>query len=339
MERETQRPDFWQDREKATKISQELADLKEKVSQTESLNKEIKDLEDLNKITSEEDALSEELERKIKFLEKKIKQKEKLFFLSGKYDKKNALFSIFSGAGGQDAQDWATMLLRMFQRYFEREGFKSRILEQSFGEAGGSEGRIGTKSVTLEVKGNYVYGLLKRESGVHRLVRISPFSAQSLRHTSFALVEVLPDLEIEDEKEIEIRPQDLKIEFSKSSGPGGQNVNKRETAIKIMHLPTGIVAECQSERMLGDNRKKAMKILISRLLQLKERNKQKELSEIKGKRVSAEWGNQIRSYVLHPYKLVKDLRTDLETSNIEAVLDGDLDEFIEAEIKLNTKCN
>jgi len=303
------------------------------------LAKEIKDLEGLNKITSEEDTLSGELGRKIKSVEEKIKEKERLIFLSGKDDKRNALFSIFSGAGGQDAQDWTTMLLRMYQRYFERKGFKAKILEQSFGEAGGPEGRIGTKSVSLEVKGNYAYGLLKKEGGVHRLVRISPFSAQALRHTSFALAEVLPELETEDEKEIEIRPQDLKIEFSKSSGPGGQNVNKRETAIKITHIPTGIVAECQSERMLGNNRQKAMKLLLSRIYQFREQNKQKELSEIKGKRVSAEWGNQIRSYVLHPYKLVKDLRTDYETSNVEVVLDGDLGEFIEAEIKLNKKCD
>ncbi len=316
-----------------------MADSKEEIAQIKSLEKEIKDLGDLNKITSEEDTLSRDLERKIKSLEEKIKEKEKLIFLSGKYDKKNALFSIFSGAGGQDAQDWTTMLLRMFQRYFDRKGFKAKILEQSFGEAGGPEGRIGTKSVTLEIKGNYAYGLLKKEGGVHRLVRISPFSAKSLRHTSFALAEVLPELESKDEKEIEIKPQDLKIEFSKSSGPGGQNVNKRETAIKITHIPTDISAECQSERMLGDNRQKAMKLLLSRIYRFREQNKQKELSEIKGKRVSAEWGNQIRSYVLHPYKLVKDLRTDYETSNVEAVLDGDLEEFIEAELKLNKKCD
>ncbi len=316
-----------------------MADSKEEIAQIKSLAKEITALGDLNKITSEEDTLSRDLERKIKSLEEKIKEKEKLIFLSGKYDKKNALFSIFSGAGGQDAQDWTTMLLRMFQRYFDRKGFKAKILEQSFGEAGGPEGRIGTKSVTLEIKGNYAYGLLKKEGGVHRLVRISPFSAKSLRHTSFALAEVLPELESKDEKEIEIKPQDLKIEFSKSSGPGGQNVNKRETAIKITHIPTDISAECQSERMLGDNRQKAMKLLLSRIYRFREQNKQKELSEIKGKRVSAEWGNQIRSYVLHPYKLVKDLRTDYETSNVEAVLDGDLEEFIEAELKLNKKCD
>ena len=344
LETESQKPNFWQDKEKATKISQELADLKEKIYQIESLEKEIRDLEELSQISGE--SLGE-LEEKIKILEEKIKKEEKKIFLGGKYDKGNAILSIFSGAGGQDAQDWVTLLLRMYQRYCERKGFKTKILEQSFGEAGGPEGRIGVKSVTLEIKGDYVFGLSKREAGVHRLVRISPFSSQSLRHTSFALVEVLPELKTEDEKEVsalggpalggEIKPQDLKIEFSKSSGPGGQNVNKRETAIRITHLPTGVVAECQSERMLGDNREKAMKILLSRLYQLRQETHQKELSKIKGEKISASWGNQIRSYVLHPYKLVKDLRTDVETSDIEAVLDGDLDKFIEAEIKLHDK--
>lgn len=281
-----------------------------------------------------DEALQVELEKKISYLEEKIKKEEQKIFLSGKYDKGNVILSIYSGAGGQDAQDWATMLLRMYQRYSERKSFRTELLHQSFGEAGGPEGRIGTKSVTLEIKGQYVYGLLRKETGVHRLVRISPFSSQSLRHTSFALVEVLPEIEKEDEKEIEIKPEDLKIDFYRASGPGGQYVNKRETSVRITHLPTGIVVACQAERLQGDNRKLAMKMLVSKLYQLREETRQKELSKIKGEKISASWGNQIRSYVLHPYKLVKDLRTDVESANPDDVLDGSLDEFIEAEIQL-----
>ena len=264
--------------------------------------------------------------------EKEIRKEELETFLSGKYDKGNAILEIFSGAGGQDAQDWATMLLRMYERYCAKKGWKTQILFQSFGEAGGPEGRIGTKSATLEIKGNLAYGFLKKETGVHRLVRISPFSAQKLRHTSFALVEVLPDIS-EKESEIKINPGDLKLETFKSSGPGGQYVNKTESAVRIIHLPTGITVSCQNERSQAQNRETAMKILYAKLYQLEEEKTKKELKEIKGERVSASRGNQIRSYVLHPYKMVKDLRTDVETSQVEAVLDGDLEQFIEAEIR------
>ena len=296
----------------------------------EELKKEISDLKEL----SEERELEEEIGEKIKELEKKIREKEFAVFLSGKYDRGNAILSITSGAGGQDAQDWATILLRMYERYAATKGFKAQILHQSFGEGGGPEGRIGTKSATLEIKGNYAYGFLKKESGVHRLVRISPFSTKSLRHTSFALVEVLPELETEAKKEIKIRPQDLRIDFYRASGPGGQNVNKRETAVRITHLPTSIQVACQSERLQGLNREKAMKILMAKLYQLKEAGLQEKLRELKGEKISASWGNQIRSYVLHPYRLVKDLRTKVETSDTEGVLDGNLEEFITAEIKV-----
>jgi peptide chain release factor 2 len=221
----------------------------------------------------------------------------------------------------------------MYERYCQRKGYKTQVLHQSFGEAGGPEGRIGTKSVTLEIKGNYAYGFLKKENGVHRLVRISPFSPQKLRHTSFALVEVIPEIEIGTE--VEIKPEDLKIEFYRASGPGGQYVQKRETAVRIWHLPTGISVTCQSERFQAQNRQRAMELLYSKLCQLKETARQKEVSKIKGKRVSASWGNQKRNYILHPYKMVKDLRTSVETSKVEEVLDGELDEFIEAEIKLH----
>lgn len=300
-------------------MSQEFAQLKNEIIEFEDLELGLEELKE----SGDESSINE--------FEKKIKQKELQVFLSGKYDKGNAILSIYSGAGGQDAQDWATMLLRMYQRYCDRKSFKTRILHQSFGEAGGPEGRIGTKSVTMEVNGKFAYGFLRAETGVHRLVRISPFSAQKLRHTSFALVEVLPEVKEED-SDIKIKPEELKINFFRSSGPGGQNVNKRETSVRITHLPTGIVVASQVERLQGDNRKKAMELLLSKLYQLREESRQKEISKVKGEKISASWGNQIRSYVLHPYKMVKDLRTGLETSNVEAVLDGNLEEFIEEQV-------
>jgi len=250
--------------------------------------------------------------------EEDLKKMEIRVFLSGKYDKGNAVLSIMAGAGGQDARDWATMLLRMYQRYGDRKGFKVAILNET----------------ALEVKGPYAYGLLKKENGVHRLVRISPFSAQNLRHTSFALVEVMPEISSQDQAELQIKPEDLAIDTYKSSGPGGQNVNKRMTAVRITHLPTKIIVSCQSERSLAQNKEAAMTLLYSKLYQFKEQAKEKERAKLKGEPVAIEWGSQIRSYVLHPYKLVKDVRTNVETSNAEKVLDGGLDEFIEAEIKL-----
>lgn len=322
MEKEVREPNFWQDKEKAIKISQEITQLQKEVSTLEELQIELELLKESAG------------EREIADFAQKLRKKEFAIFLSGKYDKGNAILSIFAGAGGQDAQDWATMLLRMYEKYCSSKGFQTRILHQSFGEGGGPEGRLGTKAVTLEIKGNYGYGFLKRESGVHRLVRISPFSSKSLRHTSFALIEVLPELSKVEESEIKIRPEDLRIETFRASGPGGQYVNKRESAVRLTHLPTGIQVSCQSERLQGQNRERAMKILLAKLHQLKTEEKLKELKEIKGERVSASWGNQIRSYVLQPYKLVKDLRTGLETSDVEGVLDGNLDEFVEAEIKM-----
>jgi len=271
---------------------------------------------------------------KLEAFKRKLGQRESQIFLSEKYDKGDAILSIYSGAGGQDAQDWATMLLRMYERYCQIKGFKTKILHQSFGEAGGPEGRIGIKAASIEIKGKYAYGFLKKETGVHRLVRISPFSAQSLRHTSFVLVEVLPEISKSDEAVIKIRPEDLKIDFYRASGPGGQYVNKRESSVRITHLPTGIVVACQSERLQGENREQAMKVLLSKLYQLQEETRQKEMSKIKGDKVSASWGNQIRSYVLHPYKMVKDLRTNIESVKPEEILDGKLDIFIEAEIKI-----
>lgn len=359
LEKETQKLDFWEDKEKAAKIQQKVADLRQKISKFIDLKKEISELKELVKLAEGDESLIKELEEKCQSFKNKIKKEEIIVFLSGKYDKRNAILQLFSGAGGMDAQDWTTMLLRMFERYCVTKGFETEVLSQSFGEGGGPDGRIGTKSVTLEIKGPFAYGFLKKETGVHRLVRISPFSAKSLRHTSFALVEVLPEIKKEEEKEIKINPEELKIETFRASGPGGQHVNKRESAIRITHLPTGIVVSSQAERLQGLNREKAMKVLYAKLYQIKEKERKKELKKIKKKLLSASphikqrqaaeggksdevslrsgveasWGNQIRSYILHPYKLVKDLRTGIETSDVEGVLDGNLDKFIEAEIK------
>jgi len=333
-----QSPDFWKDQKNASEISQKVAELKEEIENTELLKKELQDLKELSGLgTSSSQAIpdnEQDLKKVYNQLQEKIEKEEFKTFLSGKYDKKNALLEIFSGAGGQDAQDWVTMLFRMYERYCIKKGFKTQVLHQSFGEAGGPDGRIGTKSITMEIRGNHAYGFLKKETGVHRLVRISPFNSQKLRHTSFALVDVLPEIN-EDEAEIEIKSDDLKIDTFKSSGPGGQYVNKTESAIRITHLPSGIVVSCQTERLQGKNREHAMKILYAKLYQLKKQEHEKKLKEIKGDNISASWGNQIRSYVLHPYQMVKDLRTEVETSDTEGVLDGDLDSFISAEIKLS----
>ena len=312
-----------------------MGELREKIGEFEKLKEGLAELstEKAIEVGDEANASSSPFAN-ARVFEEKLRAEEFRVFLSGEYDKNSAILSITSGAGGQDAQDWAAMLLRMYERYCQRKGYKTEVLHQSFGEGGGPEGRIGIKSATLEIKGPFSYGFLKKETGVHRLVRISPFSAKSLRHTSFVLVEILPGITKEEEAEIKIKPEDLKIDFYRASGPGGQYVNKRETSVRITHLPTGLVVVCQSERLQGLNREKAMKILVAKLHQLKRTAVEEELKKIKGEKISASWGNQIRSYVLHPYKMAKDLRSGVETSDVEGVLDGNLDEFIEAEIKL-----
>jgi len=318
IELQIQSPDFWKDTARASELSKELNELKEKTDFWGSFEEKIESF--LKKSDEELNAsLNDIREFKRSFDEQYIKA-----FLSGKYDRGNALLYIYSGAGGVDAQDWASMLLRMYQRYCSRKGYRFNLLDQSFGEQGG------TKSAVVEIVGPYAYGTLRGETGVHRLVRISPFSAKGLRHTSFALVDVLPEIE---DVEIKIDPKDLRVETFRSSGPGGQNVNKLETAVRITHIPTNTVVVVQSERSQAQNKEKAMQVLVSRLTQLMEEAKVKEISELKAAGETAiEWGSQIRSYVLNPYKQVKDHRTGVESNQPEKVLDGELDEFIEAEL-------
>jgi peptide chain release factor 2 len=245
--------------------------------------------------------------------------------LSGPYDRGNALLTINAGAGGTDSQDWSSMLLRMYLRWIEKKGFNSEIIDMTEGE------EAGIKSVTLIVEGPYAYGYLRPEKGVHRLVRLSPFDSNNRRHTSFTQVEVLP--QVETDSAVEIDPKDLKIETFRAAGAGGQNVQKNDTAVRITHIPTGIVASCQNERSQVQNRENAMKVLRARLLEKKQEEEEQELSHLRGKYQKAEWGSQIRSYVLHPYQMVKDHRTDYEVGNAQSVLDGDLDGFIEAYLR------
>lgn len=333
LEIQTQATDFWNDHQHAASVTQKISALKDDLQLVEELKKELADLMELDLLSKTDESLLSELQKKQQELAKKVQEQEFRIFLSGRYDKNNAILEIFAGAGGQDSQDWATMLLRMYERYCAKKGFRVQVLHQSFGDAGGPDGRIGTKSVGLEISGSHAYGFLKKETGVHRLVRISPFSAQKLRHTSFALVDVLPEIE-QGDSEIEIKPEDLRVDTFRASGPGGQYVNKTESAIRITHVPSGLVVTSQSERSQLQNKENAMKILHAKLYKLRQENQKKELKEIKGDSISASWGNQIRSYVLHPYKMVKDLRTQYETSDTEGVLDGDLENFIKAEIKI-----
>ncbi|MBM4177629.1 PCRF domain-containing protein, partial [Candidatus Gribaldobacteria bacterium] len=281
-----------------------------------------------------DESQAKEIENKLRILEKEINQTSLKFLLKGKYDKLSAIITIQAGAGGREAEDWCSMLLEMYQRYCQKKGYGFKILEESFSEGIGPDGRLGRKEVALEIKGKYIYGFLKNETGVHRLVRMSPFSANNLRHTSFCKVEVLPKLETDDLKKIEIKPEELKMDMYRSSGKGGQNVNKRETAVRLTHLPTGLVASSQVERYQARNKELALETLKAKIATLKEKEMKQEQEKLKGKAVEAEFGHQIRSYVFQPYQLVKDLRTNIETSQINEVMQGEIDQFVEAEITL-----
>jgi len=274
----------------------------------------------------DDESLRSDLENEINAIEAELEKRSFTAMLSGKYDHDSAILAIHAGAGGTDSQDWAAMLERMYLRWSERSGFETEILDITEGE------EAGIKSVTIAVNGEYAFGYLRSEKGVHRLVRLSPFDAAHRRHTSFALVEVLPQVAM-DEAEIEIDPVDIKVDVFRSSGAGGQNVQKNATAVRITHLPTGIVVTCQNERSQTQNREFAMRILRARLLELKQAEKEEERAILRGEYTKAEWGSQIRSYVLHPYQMVKDHRTEHETGNTQAVLDGDLDEFMEAYLR------
>ena len=316
-------PGFWNDRERAERVSREAAELRDELQTWKTLRSELDDLKTLAELGVEQpdDAMQEELTKKFEEFQKQFAKLEFAKLFSGDYDTSNAILSVHAGSGGTEAQDWTQMLLRMFMRFAESKKWNVTILSESRAID------VGLKSVTVRVEGRFAYGYLKSENGVHRLVRISPFDAEKMRHTTFALVEVIPELDKLDD--IEIDPKDLRIDTYMAGGKGGQSVNTTHSAVRIVHLPTNIAVTCQNERSQLQNKETAMRILLSKLHQLQRDRRQEQNQELRGDYQSAEWGNQIRSYVLHPYKLVKDHRTDYETSDAEGVLEGDLEPFME----------
>jgi len=324
LQQQSEAADLWEDSEKAQAIMKNLSELRDDVEGWRKLKKRIDDTLELSEMGDE--SLRGDLEPELANVEQELARRELSVFLSGKYDRGNALLAINAGAGGTDSQDWAAMLQRMYLRWCEKRGFQTSILDFSEGE------EAGMKSCTISVTGLYAYGYLRPEKGVHRLVRLSPFDSAHRRHTSFAQVEVLPEAASED-SEIQINPDDLKIDVYISSGAGGQNVQKNATAVRITHIPSGLVVACQNERSQLQNRENALRVLRSRLLEQKQAAQDKQLAELRGEYTKTEWGSQIRSYVLHPYQLVKDHRTEFEAGNTQGVLDGDLDGFIEAYLR------
>jgi len=322
LEAEMQAPDFWSDQEKATKLSKRLSTLKEETETWQKMKVQAQSLKDLShELEENPDAgLKQELQTQIQNLEQQFQKLEFFLLFSGKHDQKNAIVAVHAGSGGTEAQDWADMLRRMIFRFCEKKNWKVTVID----EAQGAE--AGIKSCTFRVEGRYAYGYLQSEHGTHRLVRISPFDAESMRHTSFALIEVIPEVEAQ---EMIFDPKDLRIDTFMAGGKGGQSVNTTYSAVRIVHLPTGITVQCQNERSQQQNKEFALKVLHSKLLKLKEEAEEKERLELRGEYKSAEWGNQIRSYVLHPYKMVKDVRTRYETKNPEDVLSGNLEPFME----------
>jgi peptide chain release factor 2 len=327
IEADSSRPDFWHDQERAQGVMRQLGGLKGEVEKWRIMERRVSDLQELAELAigEEEPELGEDIAAEAERVAAEFEKMEFELLLSGEYEKRNAFLAVHAGAGGTEAQDWAEMLLRMYLRWAERRGYQTRMVEVSPGE------EAGIKSALIEVIGSYAYGYLKAERGVHRLVRLSPFDASHGRHTSFALIEVSP--EAERELDITINPDEVRIDFFRASGPGGQHVQKTSSAVRVTHLPTGLVAVCQNERSQYQNKDLALKVLSARLLELELAKHAEEQARIKGEHVAAGWGNQIRSYVLHPYKMVKDHRTGYETSDPAAVLDGALDELIEAYLK------
>lgn len=328
LEHETVQPNFWNDPAKAAEVTSSIAELKEEIGAWDALLSEVGELKELIAVVGEDASMQEEIRKKAEDLAARFAKAESAIYFSGRYDKGNATLSIYAGAGGEDAEDWARILLRMYTRYCESRKWQMIELHKHENEQGG------IKNVSFEVKGRLAYGYLKGEQGVHRMVRVSPFSAKKLRHTSFAYIEVLP--EIDDVGEIVLRPEDLDIGFARSSGPGGQNVNKRETAVRVTHIPTGVTVQVETERSQGQNKERALAMLRGKLYQLLLRSHKEQIDQLKGGKISIEWGNQIRSYVFHPYQMIKDHRTGVETAKVDNVLDGDLEEFIEAELRFNS---
>lgn len=325
LEAESQDTAFWDDAQLAQKKMQELSALRSQVTEWDEFYRRAADALELAGMAEEDPDMLAELEKEAAQIEKEYARREFALALAGEHDAGHGILSIHAGAGGTEAQDWAQMLLRMYLRWAERRDFKTTITDMTQGE------EAGIKSVTVEIEGPYAYGYLRAEKGTHRLVRLSPFDSNNRRHTSFAKVEIMPVLD--EDIDIEIDPKDIQIEVYLSGGAGGQNVQKNATAVRIRHLPSGIVVTCQNERSQTQNRESAMRVLRGKLYELEQERMDEEKARIKGINVDANFGTQIRSYVLHPYQMVKDLRTDLETGNTGAVLDGDLDPFIEAWLK------
>ncbi|AVQ45862.1 peptide chain release factor 2 [Clostridium botulinum] len=328
LQNKMQNPNFWNDIKEAQKITSEEKYLKDKLSKYNHLKNTIEDIIGLSQMLSEEDDdMGKEILSEYKNIKEEIDRFKIETLLSGEYDRNNAIMTLHSGVGGTDAQDWTDMLFRMYTRWAEKEGFTVKIMDLLEAED------AGIKSVTLKVTGEFVYGYLKGEKGIHRLVRISPFNANGKRQTSFASIEVLPELT--DDQEIEIKSEDLKIDTYRAGGAGGQHVNKTESAVRITHIPTGIIVQCQNERSHHTNKETAMKVLKSRLVELKERSHKEKIEDLTGELKDMGWGSQIRSYVFHPYNLVKDHRTGAETSNVDAVMNGDINIFITEYLKGN----
>ena len=324
LEKESEDPNLWEDQEHAQKVLKKIVELREEIEGWKKFSSLIQDTKELAEMADE--SFRKELEENLTTIEKDLDQRQLSTLLSGKFDRGNALLGIHAGAGGTDSQDWAEMLERMYLRWADKNNYSAEILDRSAGE------EAGLKSVTIAINGRYAYGYLKSEKGVHRLVRLSPYDSAHRRHTSFAQVEVLPELDSGDD-EITINPDDVRIDIFKSSGAGGQNVQKTSTAVRLLHIPTNIIVTCQNERSQLQNRENAFRVLRAKLLEIKREEQEKELANMRGIYQKAEWGSQIRSYVLHPYQMVKDHRTDYEVGNVNNVLDGDLNGFIEAYLK------